>query len=105
MGKKHGRSKEGEGDTPQERKKRSLVVDPRCFEDLQYWVGTDTRVLERIFELIKAILREPFTGTGKPEPMKYLGPGTWSRRITGEHRLVYVVFDDRVVLAQARMHY
>jgi len=59
----------------------------------------------RIFTLIEAILREPFQGIGKPEPLKYLGTGVWSRRITQEHRLVYQVSQDRIDFLQARYHY
>ncbi|MGA8200484.1 MAG: Txe/YoeB family addiction module toxin, partial [Candidatus Sulfotelmatobacter sp.] len=58
-------------------------------QDLRYWVETDRRVALRSFELIEAVLREPFTGIGKPEPLKYVLAGCWSRRITQEHRLVY----------------
>ncbi len=92
-------------DAAGQKKDRALVVDLRCLEDLQYWAGTGARVLTRIFTLIEAVLREPFCGIGKPEPLKHLAARTWSRRITGEHRLVYVVFDDRIVLIQARLHY
>ncbi|WP_043810964.1 Txe/YoeB family addiction module toxin [Desulfomicrobium baculatum] len=56
-------------------------------------------------ELVEAVMREPFQGIGKPEPLKYLAPGVWSRRVTQEHRLVYVVRDDRVDFLQARYHY
>ncbi|MEO6447474.1 MAG: Txe/YoeB family addiction module toxin [Gemmatimonadaceae bacterium] len=59
----------------------------------------------RALALIEAVLRDPFAGVGKPEPLKGLAPNTWSRRITDEHRLVYVVFDERVVFVQARYHY
>ena len=59
----------------------------------------------RAFSLIEAILRDPFTGVGKPEPLKYLGPGVWSRRLTQEHRLVYRVTAARVDFLQARYHY
>jgi toxin YoeB len=81
------------------------MVDPQCMEDLQWWVANQPRTATKILELMEHVLREPFTGTGKPEPLKLLGPNTWSRRITGEHRLVYVVADERVTFAQARFHY
>lgn len=74
-------------------------------EDLQHWVEADARVARKIVELVRACLREPFTGLGKPEPLKQLGPNVWSRRITQEHRLVYVVKDDRIDFLQARYHY
>lgn len=74
-------------------------------EDLRYWVETDRRTALRIFTLIEAIMRDPFDGIGKPEPLKYLGSGVWSRRITQEHRLVYVVSETRIDVLQARYHY
>ena len=83
----------------------ACVLDAHCIEDLQWWVQTQPRVATRILELMEHVLRDPFTGIGKPEPLKGLGPDTWSRRITAEHRLVYAVFDDRVVFLQARYHY
>jgi toxin YoeB len=85
--------------------KRACVVDARCMEDLQWWVATQPKVATKVLDLMEHVLREPFSGIGKPEPLKQLGPNTWSRRITGEHRLVYVVANDRVTFLQARMHY
>ena len=63
------------------------------------------RVADRIWGLIEEIMRTPFAGTGKPEPLRFLGSGVWSRRITQEHRLVYLVRDERIDLLQARYHY
>lgn len=74
-------------------------------EDLRYWVENDRKLALRAFDLIEAIMRDPFAGIGKPEPLKYLAPGTWSRRLTQEHRLVYLVRDDRIDFLQARYHY
>ena len=74
-------------------------------EDLRYWVKTDRKVALRALDLVEAILRDPFTGLGKPEPLKYLASGAWSRRLTQEHRIVYLVRDDRVDFLQARYHY
>ena len=74
-------------------------------EDLRYWVRTDRKVALRVLDLVEAILRDPFTGIGKPEPLKHLASGAWSRRLTQEHRVVYLVRDDRVDLLQARYHY
>jgi toxin YoeB len=74
-------------------------------EDLKYWVETDRRIALRALELVEAILRDPFTGIGKPEPLKYLAAGTWSRRLTQEHRIVYLVRHDRIDFLQARYHY
>lgn len=95
--------KQGKDDGP--RKKRMCVVDPLCREDMRQWGKEKPRVLDKIFELLEHVLRDPFEGIGKPEPLKHLGPNTWARRITGEDRLVYVVFDDRVVFVQAKYHY
>jgi toxin YoeB len=81
------------------------VFHPEFREDLRYWVETERKTALRIFALIEAILRHPASGIGKPEPLKYLGAGVWSRRITQEHRLVYVVSADRVDFLQARYHY
>lgn len=84
---------------------RESVFQPEFPEDLKYWVKADRKVAIRVLELVKAITREPFAGIGKPEPLKYLGPGVWSRRITQEHRIVYVVGDDRIDFLQCRYHY
>ena len=84
---------------------RAAVFHLEFREDLRYWVETDRRVALRAFSLVEAILRNPFTGIGKPEPLKYLGSGVWSRRLTGEHRIVYLVKEDRVEFLQARYHY
>jgi len=86
-------------------KQRDTVYQPEFREDLRYWVQTDRKVALRAFDLIEAIMREPFTGIGKPEPLKYLSSGTWSRRLTQEHRIVYLVRDDRIDFLQARYHY
>jgi toxin YoeB len=74
-------------------------------QDLRFWVDTDRKIALRAFELVEAILRDPFTGIGKPEPLKYVMAGCWSRRITQEHRLVYKVSGRRVDFLQARYHY
>jgi toxin YoeB len=86
-------------------KDRIAVFQPEFREDLRHWVQTDRRVALRILELVEAVMRDPFQGIGKPEPLKYLAPGLWSRRITQEHRLVYVVRDERVDFLQGRYHY
>jgi len=85
--------------------KREAVFQPEFREDLQYWVEVDRKVALRAFDLIEAILRDPFIGIGKPEPMKYLGADKWSRRLTQEHRIVYMVKHDRIDFLQARFHY
>jgi toxin YoeB len=86
-------------------KHRDAVFQPEFIEDLRYWVETDRKMALRLFDLIHAVLRDPFTGIGKPEPLKYLAPGVWSRRLNQEHRLVYLVRDDRIDFLQARYHY
>ena len=84
---------------------RAAVFHPEFREDLRHWVETERKIALRTFTLIEAIMRDPFRGIGKPEPLKYLAPGMWSRRLTQEHRIVYLVTDDRVDFLQARYHY
>ena len=84
---------------------RQAVFQPEFIEDLRWWVEHDRRTAKRLLDLVEAILREPFTGIGKPEPLKYLGSDIWSRRITQEHRCVYLVEADRVDFLQGRYHY
>ncbi|MGB8752688.1 MAG: Txe/YoeB family addiction module toxin, partial [Candidatus Sulfotelmatobacter sp.] len=83
---------------------REGIFHPEFRQDLRYWVETDRKVAIRALELIEAILRDPFVGIGKPEPLKYVLAGCWSRRITQEHRLVYRVSDRRIDFLQARYH-
>jgi len=84
---------------------REAVFQPEFIEDLRSWVAEDRKVALRVLDLVDAVLGDPFVGIGKPEPLKYLVPNTWSRRITQEHRLVYLVGDDRIDFLQARYHY
>ncbi|MDA2939313.1 Txe/YoeB family addiction module toxin [Acidobacteria bacterium AH-259-A15] len=81
------------------------VFQPECLEDLRYWVDTNRKTALRVLGLIEAALRDPFEGMGKPEPLKHIGPNLWSRRISQEHRLVYLVRGDRIDFLQARYHY
>ena len=90
---------------PRSTEGREAVFQPECREDLSYWVETDRRTALRIFKLIEAVMRDPFQGIGKPEALKFLGSGVWSRRITQEHRLVYVVGQNRIDFVQGRYHY
>ena len=90
---------------PQKASERNAVFHPEFREDLRYWVKTDQKIALRAFEIIEAIMSEPFTGIGKPEPLKYLMSGAWSRRLTQEHRLVYLVTEERIDFLQARYHY
>jgi toxin YoeB len=87
------------------KKERMAVFQPEFIEDLRYWVETDRKLALRAFDLIEAILRNPFEGIGKPEPLKYVTPGAWSRRLTQEHRIVYLVREERIDFLQARYHY
>lgn len=84
---------------------RLAVFQPEFREDLRHWVEADRKTALRAFALIEAILRDPFNGIGKPEPLRYLAAGVWSRRLTHEHRIVYLVSDDRIDFLQARYHY
>jgi toxin YoeB len=86
-------------------KDRKSEMDPHSLEDLEWWVDTNRKTALRVLELVKQVMRDPHTGIGKPEPLKGLGSDVWSRRVTQEHRLVYQVFDDRVVFLMARYHY
>ena len=90
---------------PSPAKTRAAVFQKEFREDLRYWVETDRKTAIRVLELVEAVMRDPFAGIGKPEPLKYLASGTWSRRLTGEHRLVYLVRNDVIDFLQARYHY
>lgn len=81
-----------------------IFVD-ESWEDYLYWQKTDKKILKRINNLIKDIARNPFDGIGKPEPLKYKYSGFWSRRIDGEHRLIYRVKEDEVHIVKCRFHY
>jgi toxin YoeB len=98
-------AKRGEPPRTAERVRREAVFRPEFREDLRFWVESDRRIALRVLDLVEATLGEPFTGVGKPEPLKHLLAGAWSRRITGEHRLVYLVQGNRVEFLQARYHY
>lgn len=84
---------------------RESVFHPEFIEDLRYWIETERKIALRVLSLVEDVLRDPFDGIGKPEPLKYLAPNTWSRRLTQEHRLVYLVSNDRIDFLQARYHY
>jgi toxin YoeB len=85
--------------------KRFAVFHAEFREDLRYWVKTDRSVAIRVLDLVDAVLRDPFQGPGKPEPLRFLLAGCWSRRITQEHRLVYRVGGEGIDFLQARYHY
>lgn len=82
-----------------------LVFTPHGWEDYTFWVETDRAMLKRVNRLIEAALRDPTSGIGKPEPLRHLLSGAWSRRIADEHRLVHLVDGDDLVILQARYHY
>jgi len=82
-----------------------LAWTAQGWEDYVYWQTADRSMLKRINRLIDDALRYPLAGIGKPEPLKYRGDNAWSRRITDEHRLVYVVEGGELVIVQARFHY
>jgi len=84
---------------------RAAIFHTEFRQDLRYWVETDRKTALRALDLIEAILRDPFTGIGKPDPLKYLASGVWSRRLTQEHRIVYLVSSERIDFLQARYHY
>lgn len=85
--------------------KRDAVFHEEFREDLCWWIEQDRKIALKICKLIEEIIRSPFEGSGKPEALKYALAGCWSRRITGEHRIVYLVQKDRVDFLQARYHY
>ena len=82
-----------------------LSFSDDAWEDYLYWQQNDKKILKKINKIIKEIQREPFKGIGEPEPLKYNWSGYWSRRITIEHRLVYKIIDDNLMIAQCRYHY
>jgi len=82
-----------------------LVWTADAWDDYLYWQTNDKKTLKRVNQLLRDTLRAPFDGIGKPEPLKYGADGAWSRRITQEHRLVYMVADEDLVILQARYHY
>jgi toxin YoeB len=82
-----------------------LLFADEAWEDYLYWQTHDRRILERINALIRETQRSPFTGIGKPEPLKHALAGFWSRRITDEHRFVYRVEGKALLIAQLRFHY
>ena len=84
---------------------RAAVFQLEFREDLRYWIEADRKIALHALELVEAILRDPFRGIGKPEPLKHMAAGIWSRHLTQEHRLVYLVSNARVDFLQARYHY
>lgn len=93
------------GGRPPSAPRREAVFHPEFVEDLRFWVDTNRKVALRALDLVDAVLRDPFQGIGKPEPLRFVLAGAWSRRLTEEHRIVYLVRADRVEFLQARYHY
>lgn len=86
-------------------KARVAIFQPEFREDLRYWVKTDRKIAMRVLDLVEAVLRDPIRGIGKPEPLKFYLRGCWSRRITQEHRFVYLARESSIDFLQARYHY
>ena len=82
-----------------------ITFRQRAWEDYLPWQQTDRKMLQRINLLIRDIQRDPYSGLGKPEPLKHQFSGFWSRRIDDEHRLVYTFIDDELIIVQCRYHY
>ncbi len=86
-------------------KSREIYFAPEFLQDLRHWIKTDRRNALRVLDIVLDVMRDPFSGLGKPEPLKFLGSNIWSRRLSLEHRLVYLVRDSRIDFLQARYHY
>jgi len=82
-----------------------LVFDEKAFEDLSWWVSHDPKTAKKILALVEDIKRNPFTGKGKPEPLRHSLSGCWSRRINKEHRLVYQLHEEEIRILACRYHY
>ena len=83
----------------------NLTFSPQAWEDYTFWQATDPKMVTRINQLLKDIIRNPHYGIGKPEPLRHAFRGYWSRRIDSEHRIVYRVTEETVLIAQVRFHY
>jgi len=84
---------------------KKIVFESNAFQDFAEWAKLDKKLYQRIVSLIMDTLRQPFTGIGKPEPLKHELKGCWSRRINDEHRLVYKVTDDAIIIIACKYHY
>jgi toxin YoeB len=85
--------------------KRVAVSQSEFLQDLRFWVKSERATAIRVLDLVEAVMRDPFEGPGKPEPLQYVLAGCWSRRVTQEHRFVYRVSDEAIDFLQARYHY
>ncbi len=88
-----------------QRSERQARVTRVFLDDLRWWIEADRKRALRLLDLVDAVLRDPFLGIGKPEPLRAMGADVWSRRLTQEHRLVYRVTAERIDFLQARYHY
>ena len=84
---------------------KPVEFESRALADLAWWIETDRAIARRLVRLLQELQRDPFAGSGKPEPLKHALAGCWSRRINSEHRLVYEVFPDRIKVLACRYHY
>lgn len=84
---------------------RRIIFERSAFEDFTAWAATDRKIYKRIVALILDSLRQPFSGLGKPEPLRHELKGYWSRRIDGEHRLIYKVDEDAITVTACKYHY
>ncbi len=84
---------------------RASVFEDEFREDLRHWIDTERRVALRLMDIVESVMRDPFQGIGKPEPLKHLGSGIWSRRLTQEHRVIYLVQQSAIHFLKARYHY
>ena len=99
------RRAEAAADSRRGSSERQAVFQREFREDLRYWIRTDRRTALRVIDLVEDVMRDPFVGIGKPEPLRFYLQGCWSRRVTQEHRLVYLVRDERIDFLQACYHY
>ena len=90
---------------PKKKLMKDLVFDINAIEDILWWINHDRKTAIKILNLIKQIEKEPFTGIGKPEPLKHELSGCWSRRIDAANRIVYSISDDKIKILQCRFHY
>ena len=91
--------------TLKSQRERVAVFHPEFIDDLRYWAEQDRKIALKAFDLIETVMRQPFGGIGKPEPLKHLLAGACSRRLTQEHRIVYLVSETQIDFLQARYHY
>ena len=105
MAKKQKKSERLSEITPVQIVRLIPVFTSKFKEDLGWWYKTDSKKAIKILDMVTAIMSEPFTGIGKPEPLKYMDSGYWSRRIDLEHRLIYIVNNEQIVFLTCRYHY